>query len=159
LKRLPKRPLPESGLDQPDADHLNRFPLVDDLIDIAIHEKKPDQVLKWYDRRPKSRFGWHGIDEDAIATAVQAHAPDRAVAIWKKKAERLIAQVKPSAYQEAAKYLRKAAKVMRQGKKQSEWERYLKNLKEQHFRKRLLMEILDGLNGKPIVNSSKFFLK
>ena len=50
------------------------------------------------------------VDEDAIATAVQAHAPDRAVAIWKNKAERLIAQVKPSAYQEAAKYLRKAGR-------------------------------------------------
>jgi uncharacterized Zn finger protein len=148
-------PLPESGLDQPDADQRNRFPLVDDLIDIAILEKKPDQVLKWYDQRPKSRFGWHGIDEDAIATAVQAHAPGRAVSIWKKKAERLIAQVKPSAYQEAAKYLRKAAMVMRQGKKQSEWERYLKNLREQHLRKRRLIEILDGLEGKPIVKKRR----
>ena len=38
-------------------------------------------------------------------------------AIWKNKAEGLIAQVKPSAYQEAAKYLRKAAEVMRREKK------------------------------------------
>ncbi|MGB6009713.1 MAG: hypothetical protein WBI57_00410, partial [Desulfobacterales bacterium] len=124
--------LPESGLDQPDANQRNRFPLVDDLIDIAILEKKPDQVLRWYDQRPKGRFGWHGVDEDAIATAVQAHAPDRAVAIWKNKAERLIAQVKPSAYQDAAKYLRKAAKVMGLEKKPAEWESYLKELREQH---------------------------
>ena len=148
-------PLPESGLDQLDADQRNRFPLVDDLIDIAIHEKKPDQVLRWYDQRAKDRFGWYGIDENAIATAVQAHAPDRAVAIWKKKAERLIAQVKPSAYQEAAKYLQKAAMVMGRGKQQAEWEGYLKNLREQHVRKRRLMEILDGLNGKPIVKKRR----
>ena len=88
-------PLPESGLDRPKADQRNRFPLVGVLIGIAILEKKPDQVLKWYDQRPKG-LGWLGVDEDAIATAVQAHAPDRAVAIWKNKAERLIAQVKPS---------------------------------------------------------------
>ena len=144
-------PLPESGLDRPGADQRNRFPLVDDLIDIAILEKKPDQVLRWYDQRPKGRFGWYGVDEDAIATAVQAHAPDRAVAIWKNKAERLIAQVKPSAYQEAAKYLQKAAKVMRREKKLAEWESYLKELREQHLRKRRLIEILDGLEGKPIV--------
>ena len=107
--------------------------------------------MRWYDQRPKSRFGWYGIDEDDIATAVQTHAPDRAVGIWKDKAERLIARVKPSAYQEAAKYLRKAAKVMNQAKKQAEWERYLQGLREKHARKRRLMEILDALGGKPII--------
>jgi uncharacterized Zn finger protein len=125
--------------------------LVGDLIDIAILEKKPDQVLRWYDQRPKGRFGWYGVDEDAIATAVQVHAPDRAVGIWKNKTEQLIAQVKPSAYQEAVKYLRKAAKVMQREKMLAEWESYLKELREKHLRKRRLIEILDGLDEKPIV--------
>ena len=144
-------PLPESGLDRPHADQRNRFPLIGDLIDIAILEKKPDQVLRWYDQRPKGHFGGYGVDEDAIATAVQAHAPDRAVAIWKNKAERLIAQVKPSAYQGAAKYLRKASEVMRRENKPTEWESYLKELRQHHQRKSRLIEILDGLDGKPIV--------
>ena len=143
--------LPGSGLDRPDTDQRRQFPLVDDLIDIAILEKKPDQVLRWYDQGPKGRFGWCGVDEDVIATAVQAYAPDRAVAIWKKMAERLIAQVKPSAYREAARYLRKAAKGMQREKMLAEWESYLKGLREQHIRKRRLIEILDGLDGKPIV--------
>ena len=146
-------PLPESGLDRPDVDRRSRFPLLDDLIDLAILEKKTDQVLRWFDQRPKDRFGWYGIDEDAIAAAVQAHAPDRAVAIWKNKAERLIGQVKPSAYQQAARYLRKAAEVLQRGKKSAEWESYLKELRQQHFRKLRLMEILDGLEGKPIVRN------
>ncbi|MBW1816849.1 MAG: SWIM zinc finger domain-containing protein [Deltaproteobacteria bacterium] len=144
-------PLPESGLDRPVVDRHNRFPLVKDLIDIAILEKNPNQVLRWYDQRPESRFGWHGVNEDAIATAVQAHAPDRAVAIWKNKAEQLIAQVKPSAYQDAAKYLRKAAEVMQRGKMGQAWEDYVKTLRTQHRRKRRLIEILDGMEGKPIV--------
>jgi uncharacterized Zn finger protein len=148
-------PLPESGLDRPDVDQRNRFPLVEDLIAIAILEKKPDQVLKWYDQRPKDRFGWYGADEDAIAAAVQAHAPDRAVAIWQNRAERLIAQVKPSAYHKAAGYLRKAAKVMLREKKAAEWESYLKELRQQHFRKYRLIEILDGLDGKPIVRNRR----
>jgi uncharacterized Zn finger protein len=144
-------PLPESGLKQPEADQHNRFPLISDLIDIAILEKKPDQVLKWYDQRPKGRFGCPWLDEDAIADAVQAHAPDRAVAIWKNKAERLIAQVKPSAYQEAAKFLHKAGVVMAKQKNRASWEQYLGILRETHARKRRLLEILDGLDEKPIV--------
>lgn len=69
--------------------------------------------------------------------------------------ERLIAQVKPSAYQEAANYLRKAAKVMTSQKKQAEWERYLEGLREKHIRKRRLMEILDSLDGKPIIKKRR----
>ena len=118
-------------------------------------ERKPDQVLRWYDQRPKDRYGWYGFNEAKIAAAVQSHAPQRAVAIWKNMAEGLICQVKPSAYQMAAGYLRKAAKVMTREKKQAEWERYLKELREIHIRKRRLTEILDGLDDKPIVKSRR----
>jgi uncharacterized Zn finger protein len=112
-------------------------------------------VLKWYDRRPKGHFGWLGVDEDAIANAVQAHAPDRAVAVWKNKAERLIAQVKPQAYQEAAKYLRKAGEVMARQNKQAQWDQNLSSLRATHARKRCLIEILDGLDGKPIMKKRR----
>jgi uncharacterized Zn finger protein len=148
-------PLPESGLERPDADQRNRFPLISDLINIAILEKKPDQVLKWYDQRPQGHFGWLGVDEDAIATAVQAHAPDRAVAMWKNKAERLIAQVKPNAYQEAVEYLRKAGEVMSKQNKQAQWDQYLRSLRDAHARKRRLLEILDGLDEKPIMKKRR----
>lgn len=148
-------PLPESGLEEPEADRHARFPLLAALIEIAILEKKPDCVLRWYDQRPKERFMAYGIDDDAVATAVQDHAPDRAVAIWKEKAARLIAAVKPSAYQEAAVYLRKAAKVMRREKKSAEWENYLKTLRQEHIRKRRLTEILDGLDSKPILKARR----
>ncbi len=146
---------PESGPEAPKASRDERFPRIDVLIEIAIYERKPDRVLHWYDQRPKDRFGWYGFNEDKIATAVQSHAPQRAVAMWKNMAEGLICQVKPSAYQMAAGYLRKAAKIMTREKKQSEWERYLKELREIHIRKRRLMEILDGLDGKPIVKSRR----
>jgi uncharacterized Zn finger protein len=77
------------------------------------------------------------------------------VAIWQNRAELLIAQVKPSAYHKAAGYLRKAAKVMLREKKPAEWESYLKELRQQHFRKHRLIEILDGLDGKPIVRNRR----
>ena len=148
-------PLPDSGLDASVPERKDRFPMVSELIEMAILEKKPDRVLYWYDRLPNERYGWYGIDDDAIAAAVQTHAPERAVAIWKNKAERWIAQVKPKAYQEAGKYLRKAAKVMAKERKQDEWDRYLHNLRTQHARKIRLLEVLDSLDNKPIIKKRR----
>jgi len=148
-------PLPESGLKEPEADQHDRFPLISDLIDIAILEKKPDQVLKWYDQRPQGRIGCPWLDEDAIADAVQVQAPQRAVAIWKNKAERLIAQVQPKAYQGATKFLRKAGVVMAKQKNQAEWDQYLGSLRDTHARKRRLLEILDGLDENPIMKKGR----
>lgn len=121
------------------------------LIEIAILENKPRQVLHWYDELLKNRDWWHEVDEDEIAMAVQSHAPDRAVVIWKKLAEKLIVRVKTSAYEEAATYLRRAGKVMTRQKKEKQWHEYLRDLRETHARKRRLMEIMDSLDGKPIV--------
>jgi uncharacterized Zn finger protein len=148
-------PLPDSGLDVPETERKDGFPRVSDLIEMAILEKKPEQILYWYDRLPKKRYGWYGVDNEEVATAIQTHAPDRAVAIWKNMAEQLIAQVKPKAYQEAGKYLRKAAKVMAKEKKQEEWGRYLQSLRENHARKIRLMEVLDSLDNKPIIKKTK----
>jgi uncharacterized Zn finger protein len=148
-------PLPDTGLDEPEANRRERFPMVGHLIEIAIFEKKPDQVLQWYDRLSQERSGWHGVDEDKIAMAVQTHAPDRAVAIWKNKAERLIAAVNPSAYQEAAEYLRKGGQVVSGTKKQEGWDRYMQELRHKHARKIRLIEILDGLEGKPILKKRR----
>jgi uncharacterized Zn finger protein len=144
-------PLPESGLDEPKPERKSRFPMVSDLIEMALLEKNPERVLFWYDKLTKQRYGGFGLDDNEIATAVQAHAPDRAVTIWKNKAEGMIDQVKPKAYQEAGKYLRKASKVMAKERKQEEWGRYLQSLRETHVRKIRLMDVLDNLEEKPII--------
>ena len=148
-------PLPESGLDVPEPERKDRFPLVNELIEMAILEKRPERVLYWYDQLPNKRHGWYGVDDEAIAAAVQTHAPDRAVAIWKSKAERLIARIKPKAYQEAGKYLRKAAMVMVKERRQEEWDRYLQSLRTRHSRKTRLMEVLDSLDNKPILKKRR----
>ena len=148
-------PLPESGLHLPDPGRHDRFPMVSVLIDIAILEKNPDQVLRWYDLRLQSRNMRFAEGDDSVASAVQVHSPDRAVAIWKDLAEWQIAKVKPSAYQEAARYLRKASKVMQLEKKSAEWKSYLGALRETHARKSRLIEVLDGLTGKPIVSRKR----
>ena len=87
--------------------------------------------------------------------AVKKEFPERAVEIWKQMAERQIALVKPAAYREAAVFLRKIRRLIKKQKKDQEWTSYLENLRKDHFRKRRLMEILDGLESKPIVKSGR----
>ncbi|MBU1182162.1 MAG: SWIM zinc finger family protein [Pseudomonadota bacterium] len=142
-------PLPMSGLKISDDSRRQKFPIIDELINIAIHEKKPEEILRWYDQRPKQSYGWSGMNEDKIAVAIKDHSPDRAVSIWKKIVENLIAQVKPRAYESAVKYLLKIHNILDEHAKNMEWERYLKNLKEKHIRKRRFVEILEGLERKP----------
>ncbi len=143
-------PLPGSGLEAPEPSRRRPFPLVEELIDIAIQEKDPERVLYWYDRRPKSQSGWLGLDEDRIASAIETHAPDRALAIWRTKAENLIALTKPRAYEEAVRYLRKAGAIMTREGRQPEWAQYLQDLRARHARKTRLLQVLNRLSGKRI---------
>lgn len=151
----PEWALPVPSRDAPTPLRRDTFPRFSTLIEIAIHEKNPEDVLRWYDQRPKGHRYEFDLLEDAVATAVESHAPDRAVAIWKSKAERAIALVKPSAYNEAAAYLRKAAKVMVRERKEAEWSRYLTGLRMEHVRKRRLIEVLDTLSARPIVKKQR----
>lgn len=67
-------------------------------------------------------------------------------------AENLIAEVKPKAYEKAAVYLGKIQRVLKKRKKDKEWQKYILEIRHEHFRKRKLLEILDGLNGKRIMD-------
>lgn len=151
--KQPDWPLPESGLPMAGIRTERQFPLIHLLIDIAILEKQPDQVLKWYDQRSKNdRLHYYYANTDTIADAVQDHAPERSVVMWKNLAEQCIARVKPSAYKEAAGYLRKAAAVMEKEKKTAQWQKYISQLRQEHARKRRLLEILDDMDKKPILS-------
>ncbi len=114
------------------------------LIAIAIDEKNPADVLKWYDLQRKTERGY-GYNADRVAEAVRDHAPERAIALWKSLAEAQIALVKPSAYVEAANFLRKMGKLMRERDMTAQWDAYIQSLRNEHRRKPRLMEVLDGL--------------
>ena len=146
-------PLAESELKPITGHRPIQPPMTDVLIEIAMAEQRPDEVLRWYDRRaPRSR-GWDsgGYKEDRIAEAVVAMHPERAVAIWKQLAEAQIALTKPQAYEVAAGYLRKAGRVLRQQGKERDWQGYLAGLRKTHERKRRLIEVLNILAGRRIV--------
>jgi uncharacterized Zn finger protein len=126
------------------------------LLDLAIQEKRPDDVLKWYDRMKEAKrpgfYGWGAGQSSArVADAVAKSHPDRAAAIYRNIAEHEIDQTSPSHYQAALPYLRKLRALLHGEKKDEEWKRYLAELREKNHRKRKLLEILDRLEGRKIV--------
>jgi uncharacterized Zn finger protein len=132
------------------------FPELATLIDIAIDEKQPAQVLRWYDLQQadsRRRIGWAGFSNqnERVANAIAEDYPDRAIAIWRKIAESHIAHTQPKAYQQAVIYLRKIKALLEKQKRASEWRALLQDLRKQHARKRKLMEALDQLEQGKIL--------
>ena len=139
-----KWPLPPCDLLLPKSKRTtNPFPNTGVLVNIAIYEKRPDDVLKWYHLGRKSYL--HHDTDDSVAEAVKSTHPDEALAIWKRVAEWEIARVKPAAYKVAAPYLKKIRALYRKQKRTAEWKSYLSILRRQHKAKRRLIEILDSL--------------
>ncbi len=125
-------------------------PMVDVLMQLAIAEKKPNEVVKWYDdsKRTKAEH-WQrdiSLDDDVADTIAPTH-PDRAVAIWKELAENEIALVKPRAYEEAVPYLRQVRDVLTGLRREGEWQEYLADLRKQNRRRPRCIEELDRLEG------------
>lgn len=149
-------PLPDTGLEKPERRRSGEHPLTPVLIDIAIFEKRLEDVLKWYYRHKKNRQGWSQDSlEDRVAGAIAHEYPDKAVNIWKGIAERQVSQTGVNFYINGAKYLRKVKNTMIKNGEVNEWDTYLQQLKDANRRKPRLLEILDALSGKPIIQSKK----
>jgi len=158
--KLPKTasswPLPETGVMKISEQRQSQIPVIETLIDIAIAEKRPDDVIRWYDRRKPKKVSWGlgDFQEDEIAKALADQYPDRALTIWKKLAENLISLTKPKAYEEAANYLRKIQRLLKKLKREKDWQSYLAVLRRANEKKRKLLEILNRLEGRRIVEGA-----
>jgi uncharacterized Zn finger protein len=132
-----------------------KFPQYEALIRIAVYEKQPAEVLKWYDRlltdrvKSKSRAFFDPFSDDKlalqVAQSVKDFDPDRSLDIWVKAAESAIAETKPYGYQRAGSLLEKIRDLMIKQNKEKKWQDYLAGLRSAHRRKRLLMPILAKL--------------
>ncbi len=140
---IPAWPLPETGIPPVERRYPLQFPQLGLLIELAISEGRPAEVLRWYDRRGTVRHAQ--INADAVADAVERRYPERAAAIWQELAETRIAQTSPAAYAEAALCLRKLRRVWMEHGKAAEWRSYVEGLRAANRRKRRLMETLDAL--------------
>jgi uncharacterized Zn finger protein len=153
----PSWPLPVCEIPLENNRQKMDFPMLHTLIDIAIEEKNPTKILHWYDRQKPNRFNWGGgsSQEVRVAQAVVNEYPDRAIAIWKKLAENLIAQTKPRAYEEAASYLRKIRQTFNKLHKEKDWQIYRNGLRQNNIRKIRFIEILDSLDGRKIIDGKR----
>jgi uncharacterized Zn finger protein len=156
-----KWPLPPTQLpnaDRPDRRTIEPAKHWDVLRDLAIEEDRPDDVLRWYDRlAPRSRSNFWRSDDAGlrVARAVSSTHPERAIDIYRAAAEKLMERAKPDAYMEAGGLLRRVRDLLHTSKRSSEWPAVLTELRESHRRKRRLMEVLDGLEGQPIVGGGR----
>ena len=146
-------PLPATGLGMKGI-RASRFPLIEVLIEVAIYEKRVDDVLKWYDIHSQKSYvswGWEGPLDDKVAKVLVKRYPDKAIAIWQKLADSHIARKKTSEYYKAEEYIRKIQKSLKKEERSNEWASYLAKLRVENARKRKLLEILDSISGRPII--------
>jgi uncharacterized Zn finger protein len=159
-ERSDEWPLPSTNLPRTDQPAGGRGPTKhwDVLRDLAIEEARPDDVLRWHDRlAPRGRTGsWRWDEADMrVARAVASTHPERAIEIYRAAAERLIDHAHPNAYADAGALLRRVREVLGASGRSSEWPKIVAQVRESHRRKRRLMEVLDGLEGKPIVRRAR----
>jgi uncharacterized Zn finger protein len=119
-------------------------PQHDVLVDIAIEEERPADVLRWYDQCLARGRCCPLEDPGCIAEAVADHAPGRAVALWQEWAEGQIDRKTPEGYRLAVVGLGAAAEIMAREGRQEEWARYLAELRRTHARKRRFLRMLEG---------------
>ncbi|MFP3983897.1 MAG: SWIM zinc finger domain-containing protein [Desulfurivibrionaceae bacterium] len=127
-----------------------KYPDYNTLIDIAILENRIDDVVELHRSQPESaRWGYEKDNE--VASAVMGTYPDISLEIWKGMVEQHISRVKPKAYEEAATYLRKMRTVYNRTERLPEWRKYIEGLRAEHKRKSRLLEVLDVLEDRRIV--------
>lgn len=143
-------PLPPPEVEVPNIEAIEA-PMTGILTQLAIAEKQPDEVLKWYDYagRKKGGLGLSDflVDATAVAEAIKSAYPDRAIAIWQEAAEGHIAQVSTSGYEASVPYLRKMKNALTRAGRKQEWEVYLASLREENKRRPRCLEVLGRLQG------------
>ncbi|MFH1113230.1 MAG: hypothetical protein V1792_04855, partial [Pseudomonadota bacterium] len=127
------------------------FPDAETLVHIAIYEQRNDDALKWF-KRVKTPVWGYSLDL-TVAKAVKETHPDVSLEIWKQCAEREIGLVKPAAYQVAGTYLAEMRSVYERTNRSKEWTAYIAALRTTHKRKTRLMEVLDSVESKRIIES------
>lgn len=146
--------LPKTGLLKISTLKEIKHPAINLLIEIAIKENNPEEVIYWYKRlkaEGSEAEKYRTVFEKEIANAVRDKYPEVAIEIWKNLAERLISETKVSSYEAASVYLRKIKETLEAVGKKKDWEIYLKDTKEINKRKRKLFEILDRLDKDKII--------
>lgn len=132
-------------------------PHYDILIDMAIAEHNPDEVLRWYDlwrsAMKSQRLGSYGFGNyaDSVAAAVAEDHPERSLEIYRDCVEVNLKQASVSAYETVAAYLKKMRPILKSLDRGPEWNDLVAEIRVNYRNRPRFMEILDRLEARPIL--------
>ncbi len=140
-------PLPPTEVKWPaEEKRWQRFPDWTSLILIALDEKRHDEAIRLH-RESAERDRFYGGDcARELAQAVAQTHPEEAIRIWKGLAANQIAYVKPSAYEEAGRYLRNIRGICRATGRLDEWRTLLTGLRAENKRRPRLLAVLETMD-------------
>lgn len=137
-------------------------PHYDVLIDMAIAERRPDDVLRWYGlwfaAAKGQRTGWNfgaGSFADKVAAAVAESHPERTLEIYCGCIEENLPQASVSSYETVAAYLKKMRPILKSLDRGWEWNELVTDIRVNYRNRPRFMEILDRLEARPILQKSR----
>jgi uncharacterized Zn finger protein len=135
-------------------------PRLDVLLELAIIARRPDEVLRWFDkmRAGDKRTPYSSTSPayaDQVAGAVASAYPDRAIEIYKAGLNAQLPNAQPSAYGSAGEYLKKLRPIYESLSRGGEWLSLVASIRENYRNRPRFMEVLDGLEGQTIIASSR----
>lgn len=137
-------------------------PHFDVLIDMAINERRPDHVLRWFDTwRATSkgqRAGWNfgsSSYADKVAAAVAESHPERTLEIYRGCVDQSLVRADVSAYETVAAYLKKMRPILKSLDRGWEWNELVTEIRTNYRNRPRFMEILDQMEARPILQKSR----
>jgi uncharacterized Zn finger protein len=137
-------------------------PHFDVLIDMAIADRRHDDVLRWYDamsagQKQRGSMSWYGSGGygDQVAAAVTESHPERSLAIYRQRVDDHLPHASASAYEAVAGYLRKMRPILQSLHRETEWNGLLADIRLRYKNRPKFVEILDKLDPRPIVEQKR----
>jgi len=137
-------------------------PHFDVLIDMAIADRRHNDVLRWYDaisagQKHRGGMSWYGSGGygDQVAAAVTESHPERSLAIYRQRVDDHLPHASASAYEAVAGYLRKMRPILKALHREAEWNGLLADIRLRYKNRPKFMEILDKLDPRPIVEQKR----
>ncbi|MFP9193716.1 SWIM zinc finger domain-containing protein [Natrialbaceae archaeon A-CW1-1] len=118
------------------------YPTASRAVEVFIHEGLYDEAIEVADR-----FSQTSVVEPVVE-AVLDERPQWAISVCKEQAEPIIEQGKHDSYRTAVHWLERAGKAARASGELDEWRAYVKEIKDEHYRKYKLRPMLEDLLEK-----------
>ena len=136
-------------------------PHYDVLIDMAIAEKRHDDVLRWYDRvcadkKQRSALGWYSRDYgDQVAEAVAKTHPQRSLEIYRQRVNDCLGSASRFAYETVEAYLKKMRPILKSLAREGDLNQIVGDLRQRFRNRPRFVEILDTVEGKTILQAER----